>query len=102
MNEQATYYVVDTTVASKQVKQFPTYRALVNYLETMCKRAYKQSRTERTRLLEETGHGTDDRNATLFVRSMQEQFNIGVVRDGRLTQCDVTVMVAYQKPEYGD
>lgn len=102
MNEQATYYVVDTTVKPQQVKQFPTYKGLVIYLEHMCKRAYGQSRIERTRLLEETGHGTDDFNATLFVRSMQEQFNIGVVRDGRLTQCDVTVMVAYQKPEYGD
>ena len=51
----------------------------------MCKRAYKQDKKQRTQLLEECGHGTDDYNSTLFVRSMQEAFEIGVVREGRRT-----------------
>ena len=102
MNQNTTFYVVDTTLKPKQVKQFPSYTNLVNYLDQVAKRAYGQSRKERTQLLEELGNGADDYNATLFVRSMQEQFEIGVVREGRLTQGDVTVLVAYQKPEYGD
>lgn len=98
----ATFYVKDTTVRPVMVRHFPHYNELVEHLDKMCQNAFKQSRKQRIQLLEECGHGSDDRNSTLFVRSMQEQFEIGVIRDGRLTQCDVTVMVAYQKPEYGD
>lgn len=96
------FYVKDTTLPSRVVSQFNTYPELVRYLNEMSKRAYGQNMHQRTLLLEEIGYGTDDRNATLFVRSMQEKFEIGVVRDGRCQPCDVTTIVAYQKPEYGD
>ena len=96
------FYVKDKTLTPPQERQFKSYPNLVNYLEEMCKRAYKQDKKQRTQLLEECGHGTDDYNSTLFVRSMQEAFEVGVIREGRRTQCDVTVLVAYQKPEYGD
>lgn len=97
-----TFYVKDKTLNPPQERQFNSYSQLVKYLGDMCKRAYGATKLERTQLLESLGHGTDDYNSTLFVRSMQEQFEIGVIRDGRRTQCDVTVLVAYQKPEYGD
>jgi hypothetical protein len=97
-----TFYVKDKTVNPPQEKQFTAYPNLVQYLGEMCKRAYGQTKLERTQLLESLGHGTDDYNSTLFVRAMQEQYDIGVIREGRRTQCDVTVLVAYQKPEYGD
>ena len=97
-----TFYVKDKTVTPAQEKQFTAYPKLVQYLSEMCKRAYGQTKLERTQLLESLGYGTDDYNSTLFVRSMQEQYDIGVIRDGRRTQCDITVLVAYQKPEYGD
>lgn len=96
------YYVKDKTTNPPQVQQFQSYPQLVNYLDGMCQRAYKQNKKQRTQLLEELGNGADDYNSTLFVRSMQEQFEIGVIRNGRYTQCDVTTMVAYQKQEYGD
>lgn len=96
------FYVKDKTLQPPQEKQFNAYPQLVQYLDQMCQRAYKQTKVQRTRLLEELGNGADDYNSTLFVRSMQEQFEIGVIRDGRRTQCDVTTMVAFQKPEYGD
>lgn len=96
------FYVKDKTLNPPQEKQFNAYSKLVQYLDQMCQRAYRQTKLQRTRLLEECGHGTDDYNSTLFVRSMQEQFEIGVIREGRRTQCDVTTLVAFQKPEYGD
>ena len=98
----ATFYVKDTTTKPALVKQFNDYKNLIGHLDQMCQRAFRQTRKQRIQLLEECGHGADDYNSTLFVRSMQEQFEIGVVRDGRFTQCDVTVLVAYQQPEYGD
>ena len=98
----ATFYVRDTTVHPPVVRHFALYPELVTHLDGMCQRAFKKTKKQQIQLLEECGYGADDYNATLFVRSMQEQFEIGVIRDGRLTQCDVTVMVAFQKPEYGD
>ena len=98
----ATFYVRDTTVRPIMVRHFPSYPELVTHLDQMCQRANKQNKKQRIQLLEECGYGADDYNSTLFVRSMQDQFEVGVIRDGRLTQCDVTVLVAYQKPEYGD
>jgi len=96
------FYVKDTTLPEQKLVKFQTYVGLVDYLENMSKRKYNQSKTERARLLEEIGYGADDRYSTLFVRSMQEEFEIGVARDGCLIQCDVPSLVAYQKPEYGD
>lgn len=101
-NMSTIFYVKDKTLNPPQEKQFASYPQLVQYLDGMCQRAYKQTKVQRTQLLEEIGHGADDYNSTLFVRSMQEQFEIGVIRAGRRTQCDVTTLVAFQKPEYGD
>jgi hypothetical protein len=53
-------------------------------------------------LLEEVGHGEDDRQAVNFVRAMAEAFNIGIVREGNLMRCDITAVALYQKPEYGN
>lgn len=96
------FYTVDTTQRPPQEKRFGSYSDLVTYLSGMSQRAFGQNKQQRTILLEECGHGADDRNSTLFVRSMQEQFQIGVIREGRRVQCDVTTLVAFQKPEYGD
>jgi hypothetical protein len=96
------FYVVDTTVNPSQDKRFNNYSDLVTYLGGMSERAFNQTKKQRTFLLEEMGYGTDDYNSTLFVRSLQERFSIGIIREGRKMQCDVTTFVAFQKPEYGD
>ncbi len=96
------FYIVDTTVKFNQEKKFQTYEGVVKYLEGMSQRAYGQDKAQRTILLEELGNGTDDRNSTLFVRSMAEKFEMGVIREGRKTRCDITTIVAFQKPEYGN
>jgi len=97
-----TFYVVDKTLKPSQDMRFSSYSEFVKYLGGMCQRAYGQNQKERTQLLTECGYGDDDYNSTLFVRSMQEQYEMGVIREGRRTQCDVTVLVAFQKPEFGD
>jgi hypothetical protein len=96
------FYIVDTTVKFDQEKKFHTYQGVVKYLAGMSQRAYGKTIKDRQILLEEMGHGTDDRNATLFVRSMQEQFNIGVIREGRKIRCDITAINAFQSSEFGD
>jgi hypothetical protein len=95
------YYVIDTTVRPQQVIKTNTYPELVTQLEGMSQRAYGQTRKQRMLILEEIGHGDDDRQAVNFVRSMSEKFNMGVVRDEGLMRCDVTSVALYQKEEYG-
>lgn len=96
------FYVIDTTVNPPQEKRTQDYKLLVNHLSTMSKRLYGQDRVQRQQLLEEIGYGPDDYNSTLFVRSMEEKFDIGVIRNKVKTRCDITTIVAFQKPEYGD
>lgn len=96
------YYVIDTTVRPQQVIKTNTYPELVKHLEGMSQRAYGQTRKQRMLILEEVGHGDDDRQAVNFVRSMAEHFNMGVVREEGLMRCDVTAVALYQKEEYGN
>jgi hypothetical protein len=96
------FYIKDTTLTPLQERIFNDYPAVVNYLSTMSQRAYGQDKKQRTLLLEELGNGEDDRNSTLFVRSMSEKFEVGIIRDGRRTKCDITSIIAFQKQEYGD
>lgn len=96
------YYVVDTTVRPSQTIQTNTYPELVKHLEGMTIRQYGQTRKQRMIILEEVGHGDDDRQAVNFVRSMAEKFNMGVVRMEGLMRCDVTSVALYQKEEYGN
>lgn len=97
-----TFYITDTTVSPAQEVLLPSYPEVVNYLSQMSQRAYGQTRQQRTIMLEEIGHGADDHNATLFVRTMQQEFDLGIIREGRKIRCDITTIVAFQKPEYGD
>lgn len=96
------YYVVDTTVRPAQTVKTNTYGELVKQLEEMSKRKFNQTRKQRMIILEEVGHGEDDRQGVNFVRSMAESFNIGIVRQEGLMRCDVTSNALYQKEEYGD
>ena len=96
------YYIVDTTLnVADNIRAFPTYPDIVHYLEAVCKRQYNQTRPQRMIMLEEIGHGNDDRQAVNFVRSMAEQFSMGIVREGRYVRCDITSVALYQKDEYG-
>ena len=96
------FYVVDTTVKPSQIVKVPTYQDLVKHLETMSTRAFGQTRKERMILLEEVGHGEDDRQSVNFVRSMADAFNMGIIREDQLMRCDVVNVALYQKEKYGN
>ena len=96
------YYVVDTTVRPEQIAKFDTYPLLLKRLEEMSVRAYRQTRRERMLMLEEVGHGDDDRQGVNFVRSMAEKFNIGISRQEGHMRTDVTAVALYQKEEFGN
>jgi hypothetical protein len=96
------YYVVDTTVRPQEVIKTDSYPDLVKRLEAMSVRQYNQTRKQRMIILEEVGHGEDDRQGVNFVRSMAEKFNMGVARKEGLMRTDVTAIALYQKEEYGN
>jgi hypothetical protein len=95
------FYIVDTTVSPPRNLQFGSYPEAVNHLERMSERAYKQTRKQRMLMLEEIGHGYDDPNSVTFVRTMAEQFDMGVLREGRKTRCDISLIPLHQQDEFG-
>ena len=95
-------YIVDTTLNPPQEKRLNNYPDLVNYLEQVSIRAYKQNRKERMIMLEEIGHPPDNNQAVSFVNSMAEKFDMGIIREGRRVRCDIPRIVLYQKDEYGN
>ena len=99
-------YIIDTTLNPAREKRFSTYPGAVKYLEDMSYRKFGQNRKQRMIMLEEIGHGYDDRESVNFVRSMQDVFEVGVVRNDagqeRRMKCDITSLGVYQKEEYGN
>lgn len=100
------YFINDTTIKPPQEVRFNTYNESVTYLEGMTKRAYKQTRKERMYMMEELGHGPDDRDSVSFVRAMANAFEMGVIRNdaGKLRQmkCDITTINQFQSEEFGN
>lgn len=94
------YYILDSTV-NKEAR-FGSYKELVTYLEQLCQRKFRQTRKQRMIMLEEIGHGYDDTDSVVFVRSMAEVFDIGILREGNRVRCDVTSASLFNKEEYGN
>jgi hypothetical protein len=97
-------YVIDTTLKPAREQRFGDYNQLVRYLEGMSQRAYGQNRKQRMIMLEEIGHGYDDSQSVSFVRSMQEAFDMGMVRpeqQDRHVRCDLPSAVLFKKDEFG-
>ncbi len=102
----AIFYIIDKTLNPEREVRFNDYYATVRYLEGMSQRKYRQTRKQRMIMLEEIGHGYDDTNSVSFVRSLAQEFEMGVVRnDGgmqRRMKCDITTIALYQKEEFGN
>ena len=94
-------YITDTTLRPVQDKVFNDYNSAVRYLEGVSQRAFGKSRKDYMILLEEIGHGADDRDSVSFVQAMAERIEIGIIRDGRKMRCDITSAFMFNKPEYG-
>ena len=100
------FYIIDTTLNPPREFRFNDYPSTVRHLETMTQRAYGQSRKQRMIMLEEIGHGYDDRDSVTFVRSMASQFEMGIIRNNagilNKIKCDITSINLYQKEEFGN
>lgn len=101
-----TFYIIDTTVNPPREFRFNDYASTIRHLEGMSQRAYGQTRKQRMIMLEEIGHGYDDRDSVTFVRSMATQFEMGVIRNNagvlNRMKCDITSIALYQKEEFGN
>jgi len=101
-----TYYVIDTTLTAPREMRFNSFPEIVKYLEGMSQRAYGQNRKQRMIMLEELGHGYDDRDSVTFVRTMTNEFEMGVIRNdaglARHMKCDITSIPLYQNEEFGN
>lgn len=98
--------MIDTSVSPASEKRFQTYNGLVQYLEGVTQRVYKQTRKQRMIMLEELGHGYDDPNSITFVRTMASGIEMGIIRNeagvDRRIKCDITSVSLFQKEEFGD
>lgn len=94
-----TYYTQDPT--TNKYVQFNTLPELVTYLEGMVQRANKITRKQYMQNLIELGYGYDDPQGATFTRALAEDFNIGVIRDGKYVKTDVHTASTFYKPEFG-
>ena len=91
-------YIKDPTI--KQVVYKNSLPETISYLEEMCQRGLNKSRKQLMNEAVELGHAYDDVGGYEFLRYMQEQVEIGMVKNGKNVKCDIT-MNLYDKPEYG-
>jgi hypothetical protein len=77
------YYIVDST--QKQNGKNPVFLfeekgAVLNHLESMCQRQFKQTRKQHMQHCEDLGFGSDEATGQAFYNQMEQYFNIGVIR----------------------
>jgi len=94
-----TYYTQDPTIG--KYVHFNNVSELVTYLEGLVVRAHKLTRKQYMQNLVELGYGYDDPQGVTFTRSMGDEFNIGVIKNGRYVKTDIHNTVTYAKPEFG-
>lgn len=82
------YYIVDTTL-SNTPRTFDSLPSLVIHLEGTVKRKLNLTRDEYMHNLISLGYGYDDDDGATFTISMAEEFNIGVIREGKLLRTNV-------------
>ena len=95
-----TYYTQDPTIG--KYVQFNNVSEVVAYLETMVQKIHGMNRKQYMQNLIELGYGYDDPQGVTFTRSLSEEFNIGVVKDGKYVKTDIHAVHSYMKPEFGD
>lgn len=82
------YYVVDTTL-SDDPRVFDSLPSLVLHLEGSVQRKLRMTRDEYMHNLISLGYGYDDAEGATFTAAMAEEFNIGVVRSGKMLRTNV-------------
>lgn len=88
-----TFYVVDTTISKggkNPVLLFESTAGVVNYLEQMCSRKFRQSRKDYMINVESLGFGDDDPQGRSFYEQMEQYFQMGVIRnDSQPIRCNI-------------
>lgn len=76
------YYIVDSTKSSNGQSPcllFDTVEQVISYLEGMCLRAFKKTRSKLMESAADTGLYFDDSEGRAFYELMLEYFNIGYI-----------------------
>ena len=95
-----TYYIQDTSTA--KYAHFNTVPELVTYLEGMIQRTHNVTRSKYMQNLVELGYGYDDPTGVTFTRAMADEFNLGVIRDGKYVKTDVHLVNRFAQKEFGN
>ncbi len=91
------YYIIDTTLNSKDPIYYSTLNELVHHLEGSVVRKFGQTRKQFMQHLIDLGHGYDDPEGKTFTQVISDYFNIGVVKDNRHVKCNVHEVSIYGK-----
>lgn len=97
------YYIKDTTL--NKIVNFTDPNEIVTYLESLCKRKFRQDRKTFMFEMESLGHGYDDPQGINFTNLMSDHFEIGAIKsDGRFVRTNIHELarnLKYRK-EMGD
>lgn len=94
------FYIFDKTINPVKYQLFDTVDQLVSYLEGLVVRAFGKTRDQFMFDMSSLGHGYDDPAGVTFTRLISEHVNIGMLKNGVPTKCDVH-MVQFDKEEFG-
>lgn len=83
------YYILDSTLPSREPTTFNTIPEIVRHLEGTVQRKFRKTRSGYMNDLVSIGHPYDDSAGQSFTEALSEVFNIGVVRHDRLVKCNI-------------
>lgn len=81
---------------------FDNVAQVVNHLEGLVTRLFKKTRAEWMQHLIELGYGYDDSASKTFTHSMAQFVEIGIIKNGRFTRCDIHDLESFRGSEFGD
>ncbi len=100
MTNNGQIYIQDPTQNNKFIYVNKVNEAVI-FLDGMCHRGLNKSRKQLMLEWADLGYGEDDRDGISFLRAMREHVNMGLVKNNRHVNCDIT-MTNFDKPEYGN
>ena len=87
------YYIIDTPQTQNgqnPVFLFDEITGVINHLENMCQRQFKQTRKQHMQHCEDLGFGSDEATGRAFFNQMEQYFNIGVIRsENHPVKCNI-------------
>ena len=82
------YYIKDITINKVVIKN--TVPEIVSYLESLCKKVFKQNRSVFMNEMISLGHGYDDPQGAYFTELLADKCETGIIRnDGSLVKTNI-------------